>query len=101
MLNEFTTWLAALVKGWFVALWDFVADAAVAIFAAFLHAFGALLAAIPLPDFLTNGLAVFWNALPPGMLYLASAAGVPQALGLIGAGFAFRLLRKVVTLFQW
>lgn len=101
MLKQFTDWLAALVKSWFTALWDFAVDAVISIFGLFLTAMGTLLAAIPLPDWLSGGLAAFWSALPPAMLYLLTAAGVPQALAIIGAGFGFRLLRKVFTLFQW
>lgn len=101
MLNDLTQWLADLVKRAFGALFDLVNDAAVSIVTAFLHALAALIASIPVPDFLSAGLASLWAGLSPGIVYLASAAGVPQALALIGSGFAFRLLRKVFTLFQW
>lgn len=101
MLAEFTAWLSSLVVGWFTALWDFVVDAAIGLFDLLLQAVGALLAAIPLPAFLTDGLGSLWNALPPGMVWLLSQAGVPAAFAMLGTGFAFRLLRKVFTLFQW
>lgn len=101
MLNQFTSWLGQLITGWFAAAWDFIADAAISTFGLLLGAVGTLIASIPLPDWMTGGLSTFWTVLPAGMLYLLSAAKVPAALGLIGSGFGFRLLRKVFTLFQW
>lgn len=101
MLKEFTDWLLGLVKKIFGALWDFVVDAAIAIFSGIVDAFASAVAAIPVPDWLANGLQSIYGQLDGALLYYLSQAGFPQALAILGAGYGFRMLRKIVTLFQW
>lgn len=101
MLHDITQWFGDLFKGAFVAIFLLLQDIAVSVFTAFLDAMGTLLAAIPVPDFMSGGLSAFWVNLPGGILYILTATGAPQALAIIGAGFAFRLTRKLFTLFQW
>lgn len=101
MLRDITQWFGGLFKAAFAAIFQLLEDIAVAVFTAFLDAIGTLLAAIPVPDFMSGGLSAFWVNLPGGILYILTATGAPQALAIIGAGFAFRMARKVFTLFQW
>lgn len=101
MLAEFTAWLLGLVQSFFSALWSFVVDAFIALVELIVSAVVGLLSLIPVPAFLAGGLQSLFGALDPGILYLASASGIPAALAILGAGYAFRLGRKVVTLFQW
>lgn len=101
MLAEFTTWLLELVTKLITAMWAFVQDAFIAFFGLVVKAFVALIAAIPVPGFMQGGLASAWGGLDAGIMYGLSQAGLPAALAIIGAGFAFRMLRKFVTLFQW
>lgn len=101
MLKDFTDWLAALIKAAFVAAWDFIKDALIAFFGLVVDAFVAIVTAIPVPDFLSSGLSSVWSTMDPGVIYVVSQCGVPVALGIIGAGYAFRLVRKFATLFQW
>lgn len=101
MLTEFTEWLYNLVKTIFTSLWTFLQDAFIAIFKAIVEAFVSLISAIPVPDFLQGGLTSIWGGLDPGVSYALTQAGLPAALALVGAGYAFRMVRKFVTLFQW
>lgn len=102
MLTEFTAWLFGLVKQAFTAAWQFVQDAFIAFFGLVVDAFVAVVSAIPVPSFMqSGGLASVFGQLDPGIIYVVSACGFPAALGIIGAGYAFRLTRKFVTLFQW
>ena len=101
MLAEFTEWLVALVKQFFASLWTFVSDAFIAFFGLVVEAFVSLVTSIPVPDFMQGGLAGLWGDLDPGIAYALTQSGVPAALALIGAGYAFRLVRKFATLFQW
>lgn len=101
MLSQFTQWLYGLFKSAFDALWNFVVDAATALVDLFVGAVVGLLSMIPVPAFLSNGMQSVYGSLDPGILYLLAASGIPAALGIIGTGYAFRLARKVVTLFQW
>lgn len=101
MLADFTAWLIGFVSQFFKDLWDFVADAFVNVFDLFSAAVIGLMGLIPVPSFLVGGLHQFWDALDPGIRFLATSCGIPGALALISAGFIFRLARKVFTLFQW
>lgn len=101
MLRDITQWFADLFVKVFTALFDLLGDVAVSIASALFHAVGVVIAAIPVPDFMSGGLSAFWVALPSGVLYIVSACGAPQALAIIGAGYVFRLARKAATLFQW
>lgn len=100
MLAEFTAWLLNLVKEWWSTFWTFVTDAAISLLGLLGSAVISLLGAIPVP-FSGSSLATLWGALDPGVMWVLVAIGVPQALGIFGAAHAFRLVRKVVTLFQW
>lgn len=101
MLKEFTDWLVKLITEGFKAAWDFVTDALISFFGMVVDAFVALVSTIPVPGFMSGGLGTIWGGLDPGILYILSACGIPAALGIIGAGYAFRLTRKLLTLFQW
>lgn len=101
MLAELTAWLLGLVKGFLGALWSFVVDAFIALVELVVNAIVGLLSLIPVPDFMQQSLQSLYGQLDPGIAYLVSAAGLPAALGILGTGYAFRLARKVATLFQW
>lgn len=101
MLNEFTTWLATLVKSAFDSLWALLKDGFIFLVDGVLSALGNLIAAIPVPDWMAQGLQSLFSALDGGTMWIVSSAGLPQCLAIIGAGFVFRLLRKAATLFQW
>lgn len=101
MLAQITTWLFSLVVKVFSALWDFLSDIAISILDGVLKAFAALIAAIPVPDFLSSGMQALFGGLGNDILYLLNAAGLTAALALLGAGYTFRLARKFLTLFQW
>lgn len=101
MLKEFTEWLLGLVSKVFTALWDFIRDAAIAVFDGIVSGFVAVIGSIPVPDFVQGGLASVWGGMDSAILFYASMAGLPQALMIVGAGYSFRFLRKALTLFQW
>lgn len=101
MLNDFTTWLLDLIRDIFAALVDFVGDMVVMVAQAICDALLALLGIIPVPTFLEAGLDSLFGELGAGILWVVTMVGLPQGLAIIGAGYAFRLGRKVATLFQW
>jgi len=104
MLEWFQKMWAALT-GWLQALWDgfvaYLSDLPILILDAFLSAIVAILALIPSPDFLTNGLQSLLGAIGPDVGYFLSASGFDAALAILGAGFLFRMTRKLLTLGQW
>ncbi len=101
MLEQFTSWLLGLLKQLFADLWEFISDALLGILDVIITAFVTLVSAIPVPDFLGTGLGSVFAQLDSGVLWLVTQAGVPQGLAVLGLGYAFRLLRKFLTLFQW
>lgn len=101
MLKEFTEWLLGLVAKIFSSFWDLIGDALIALVDGLVSAFVALITAIPVPQWMQDGLSAVWGGLDSSVLFFASQAGVPQALAIVGAGYAFRFARKVATLFQW
>lgn len=101
MLAEFTAWLLSLVKEFIGALWDFLTDLFVSLIDLLVSALVALVSAIPVPEFLSQGLQGVYGQLDPAISYLLAASGIPAALAIVGAGYTFRLLRKFATLFQW
>lgn len=101
MLSDFTAWLVLLITQLWTDLWDFVKDAAIHIFDLFTQAVIAAVGAISVPTFMTTGFAGLFGGLDPGIRWLLSQTGFVAGLALLGAGLAFRLIRKVVTLFQW
>jgi hypothetical protein len=101
MLEQFTSWLLGLVGAVFSALWEFVRDAVIEVFDLLLQAIVGLLGAISTPSFLTAGLGSLFSGLDPATLYLVGMLRVPEALAMVGAAYAVRLVRIVATLFQW
>ena len=101
MLTDFTTWLLALIGSVFTDLWHFVKDAIISVFDLVTQAAVAIISAIPVPGWLSGGLSGLWGNLDGSTQWLLGQAGVPAGLAIIGAGFAFRLTRKLLTLGQW
>lgn len=100
-MTEFANWLLGLVKDFFTAIWDFVADAFINIFELLLNGLLAVLTAVPIPSFMQTGLSSAMGQISGDVWYFASHFRLAECLAILGAAVAFRLLRKVVTLFQW
>uniref|UniRef100_UPI000D3B87A1 hypothetical protein n=1 Tax=unclassified Variovorax TaxID=663243 RepID=UPI000D3B87A1 len=101
MLKDFTEWLLKLIAKLFLAVWDFLSDVFISILDQVVSAFVTLIGSIPMPGWLTAGLGGVFGSMDGGIIWLLSQCGVPAALAVIGGGYAFRMLRKIFTLFQW
>jgi len=101
MLKELTDWLFLLVRDALLALLDLLTDAFVTVVDLVCEAVVTVLALVPVPEFMSSGLAALFGQLDGGILYFVSVLGLPQALAIIGTAYVFRLGRKVITLFQW
>jgi hypothetical protein len=92
-------------KEFIFGLWndfiEFVKDIFLVIFELFLDGFAYIIEQLVPPDFVTGGLQDVINGFSPTLLYLIGETGFGEALSILGAGFAFRILRKFATLFQW
>lgn len=94
-------WILELVNNIIETLWDWITDLFLFLMESLLSAIVAIVALIPSPDFLDSGLQQTVNGFPQLLLYIMANTGITAALGILGAGLAFRLIRKVATLFQW
>ncbi|THD06473.1 hypothetical protein B1991_12955 [Rhodanobacter lindaniclasticus] len=86
----------------FAAFAAFLKDLVTYILAAVLGIVALAISSIPVPDWIAN------NSMGSLLGQTGSIVGffmvqlkIPAALSLIGAGYAFRLVRKFATLFQW
>lgn len=96
--NDFITWTESL----FNDLIEFLTDLPKKAFEGILDALAALIEAIPVPEFVqTGGLQSAVSALPESIQYCLFQSGMAQALAVLSLGFAFRMTRKLLTLFQW
>lgn len=104
--------MAEYLSGVFATLWEFLTTLWANVVAFFtelplkvlsgvLGAVASLIEAIPVPDFLSGGLQSFLSAVDPSVLYFLAQSGFPEAVALLGSGFAFRMVRKAATLGQW
>ena len=112
IVSTIASWLGAVIAWfarifeWFAGLFkdfmSFVTDLPLKVLEGFLNGVLYLLAKIPVPDFLTQySLQTLFSHLPGSVTYFVSLFGIPQALGILGLGVAFRLTRKALTLGQW
>lgn len=101
-VTKITSWGSGAVSSAgksFVAL---IKDGVVWLVSAILGVFAAAIAAIPVPDFIKNySLGTLLSSAGPDVGWFLNTFKVAQGLTVIGAGYAFRLLRKFLTLFQW
>ena len=101
-LSALASWLLKVFIAVFVAIWSLFEDVAIDILDLFLNALTAVLGALPVPGFLTGvSLQSLFGQLGGDVLFFFGVFNIGPGIALLGAGFAFRLARKVVTLFQW
>lgn len=112
IISTIASWFGAVISffkrvfewfsGIFVDFMEFVSDIPVKVLGGILDGVIYVLSAIPVPSFVTDyGLQSLFNVLPSSVLYFVQFFGIPQALGVMGLGVAFRLTRKAFTLGQW
>jgi hypothetical protein len=95
--NDLIEWFKAILQ----AIFDYFSDLFILVLDGFLGAVSSLIASVPVPDFLSNGLGSYLNGIDSGVLYFLSQSGITPAFAILGAGVTFRLLRKLFTLGQW
>lgn len=101
-LSRMTGWLAYAFNVFFAAIAQFFKDLVTYVLAAVLGVVALAIASIPVPDWIANNsMGNLLGQAGPIAGFFMSKLQIPAALALIGAGYAFRLLRKFLTLFQW
>lgn len=100
--NDLTEWL----KKWAIWLWDgFVKvmyDVLVFWVEAVLSLFALIIESIPVPDFLTgNTLGGLLSNTGPTVSWLVVSFNIQACMGVIGAAYVYKVMRKIATLMQW
>lgn len=113
LINSALAWMVNIVQtiaGWIVdiltalfgALVLVVTDGAVFMIAKVLDFVSIITLSIPVPDFLTStSLSDLFGSAGPTFGYFFSTMNLTACFSVLGAGYAFRLLRKLFTLGQW
>ena len=101
-LSMLTHWVAYAINQVFTAFVGVLRDLVTFIFAAIFGVVEAAVALVGVPDFIQNNSLGSLLGQTGGVVgFFMTQLQIPAALGLVGAGYAFRLVRKFVTLFQW
>lgn len=101
-LTAITKWLLELVRYIWTAFTDFLNDFWIGIADAVLMSVAGTINSIPAPAFLdTVSLGGLLSRLPNEFLYFMSFLPFSDGFSLIASGVAFRMARKLITLFQW
>lgn len=101
-LSRLTGWFSYALNTLFTALVGFFKDLVTYVLAVVLGVVALAISMIPVPTFL-QGISLGSMLGQTGSVvgFFMMNLQIPAALGMIGAGYAFRLLRKFLTLFQW
>lgn len=100
-LKEFIHNIVQSIITFFIWLIDLLKDIFLWLIDGLLTALVSLIKLVPVPDAVSHGLNSYFASMSPLTLYALSHTGFPTALAIIGTAYAFRLLRKFATLFQW
>lgn len=101
-LSRLTGWIAYAINAVFSAIATFLRDLVINIFSNLLQLVLLIVQAIPVPSFLTNySMNSILGGTGPIVGFFMTQLNVGPSLGLIAAGYVFRLIRKFLTLFQW
>ena len=102
-LSLLTNWFFGLFQKAFTALTSFIHDFALWVAFQITDAIATAIVAIPMPQFLLNGLDItaLYSGMPGMVLYIMGQMHLAAAISIISAGIAFNLLRKLFTLGQW
>lgn len=101
-LDDITQWFSDTFHAIWQAFVDFLKDFIVFLLDGVLSLASLAINAIPAPDFLHNySLSAILGSAGPTVNWVVQTFQIGPALGVIGAAYAFRMMRKVLTLFQW
>lgn len=101
MVQEFLDSIVNFFVMLFNEITQFFLDILIFFIEAFLNLFALIIEQIPVPDFAQGGMQSLFSGIDSSILYLLVMSGFFQGMAIYGLGVSFRLLRKIVTLFQW
>lgn len=90
-----------LLVACFQAVLDIFYDIFVKIFGELLGIISYVISLIPFPQALEGGLNSFLSGVSGDIMYFVGVVGFASSISIIGGAYAFRIVRKFLTLFQW
>lgn len=97
-------WFDSLID-WLKTLWsdftEFVAYIPIKLLDGLLNAITTLLSAVPVPDFVSDGLQDVVNEFDPTVKWLIAETNIDTCLQIILAATLFRIARRFLTLGIW
>lgn len=101
-LQKFTDWLAEMIRDLWEAIEGFFTDLFMLWMKQVAGVYMYVLDQISLPDFITQySMCSLLAAAGPTVGWAMDTFKIGEGLGMIGAAYGYRLVRKLVTLFQW
>lgn len=101
-LSRLTWWIAYALRQVVVALMTFLRDLVTFVFVVIFGIISSAIAQIGVPSWLSQySLGSILGQTGQVLGFFLVQLRVPEGFALIGSGYAFRLLRKFLTLFQW
>ena len=101
-LTDLKNWLVGIIKQLWQAVSGFYHDISLKLIKQFLDVILELVKQIPVPQWMSDySLGHLFGMLSPQLGYFVARLWIGQGLVLIGLGYAFRLLRKLLTALQW
>lgn len=102
-LSSITGWLLELFKSAFTSLYNLIHDLILWPFVEILQFIATTINGFTPPAFMASGnnFGQLLGGLPSFALFVVNQMQFDVAFGIVGAGVAFRLLRKLFTLGQW
>lgn len=101
-MKDLLNWFKDQITRFASWLWDVITHAFVYACDVVMELFSSIVELIGVPSFLQNvSLCNYLEQVHPYALWLMGTFRISEGLALIAAGYAFRLLRKLLTLGQW
>ena len=101
-LSQLTSWFANTLHTLFTAIAQLLKDLVTYVIAAVLGLFEMAIDSITPPAFLTQySMQNLLGQTGPVVMFFMAQFQIPAGLGILASGWAFRLARKFLTLFQW
>lgn len=101
-LDDITDWLREQFEKLFGFLVDLAKDAILWFFEKALELSATIIEKIPVPEFLENlGIGSMLQQAGPVVAWAVTTFKLAEAFALIGGAYAFRLVRKVMTMGRW
>jgi len=101
-LQQWKDWVVQQLEQWWNDVEEFAHERSLDVFDALLSCVDFVVNQIPVPAFIEgHSIGNYLGSAGPTIGWIATELRVAEGLGFIGAAYAFRLLRKIVTVGFW